>query len=218
MNSDCAAFVHSPFRPAQTRRSSVALSPVCSARGPARSAKRSLSALAAAVVSALALSPFGRVGVHVPCALAKELRYDGRQELDSKERAFSLALTGGTFAALGVWAWKQNRRDDQLEEVRIKDEVERLEKLRQEFLGVEEDEDSLNDEDFMASLRERLGEEERRADDDSSEPGAQPGDAGTAVKDKDTQDGAGSDSLDMLKRMWDATDDDAKPPKQDNES
>lgn len=163
MNRKQTAFVFSPFRPLHPRRASLPSAPVCSARGgPGRAAKRSLSALAAGILSALAVSPFGRAGPCVPGALAKELRYDGRQQLDSRERALSLALTGGTFAALGVWAWKQNRRDDQLEEVRIKEEVERLEKLRQEFLGVEEDEDSLDDEDFMASLRERLGEEGRR--------------------------------------------------------
>lgn len=153
----------------------------CSATPPRRRPSRPLSVFAALLT---AFTPF--TAVH-----AKELRYDGRQELDSKEKAMSLTLTGGTFAALAVWAWKQNRRDDELEEIRIKTEVERLEKLKAEFMDVEEDDDTIDDEDLLASLRERIGEDERS-------------EAGQEDAKEDESD------VDMLKRMWDATDDEEK--------
>lgn len=167
----------------------------------------------------------------------KEVRYNGRQELDSREKAMSLMLTGGTFAVLGIWAWKQNRRDDELENVRIKDEVERLEKLRAEFLDVEEDEDSLDDEDLLASLKQRLsddedeegegkkegedGKEENKekknvttitdGDDDTDENGIKGESKNGVVGDSDTKTEAPSaDSVDMLRRMWEATDEDPK--------
>ncbi|CAN8067560.1 unnamed protein product, partial [Agarophyton chilense] len=213
----------SPLRVAAASSSSLPFAPrfTCCARppnntpSPPRRWQRHVVAVAAAFVSvatALRGAP----------AAAKELRYDGRQELGSSERVVSLALTAGTFAALGVWAWKQNRRDDELEEVRIREEVERLEELRQEFVDVEDDEGAMDDEDLLASLRERLGEDGRRSDadadsdaDSDADPDAPEGDAAagnsaTAVIDKPDADAPPSDSLDMLKRMWDATDDDPK--------
>lgn len=135
--------------------------------------------------------------------MAKELRYDGRQELDSKEKAMSLVLTAGTFAALGVWAWKQNRRDDDLEEVRIKDEVERLEKLKAEFLDVEESDDSIDDEDLLASLRERIGEDQDEEGGEGEEGKEEGEGKKTAVKDQEDE----ASDVDLLKRMWEATED-----------
>lgn len=197
-----------------------------------RPAAPPLPALAGAVAGALSLVflPFSPAraaqSAPKPAPPAKQLRYDGRQELDSGEKAMSLTLTAGTFAALGVWAWKQNRRDDELENIRIKDEVERLEKLKAEFMDVEEDEESLDDEDLLASLKQRIGDTEEddpdaeggpketvaeRPDDSpkvDDEEGKQPDEQGADV--------ATSDSLDMLKRMWDATDDDQQ--KKDNKS
>lgn len=146
---------------------------------------------------------------------SKQLRYDGRQELDSREKAMSLTLTAGTFAALGVWAWKQNRRDDELENVRIKEEVERLEKLRAEFMDVEDDDESLDDEDLLASLKQRLsegddadGDDTKNADNDKDANGTD--EENTTTEGENTSDVASSDSRDMLRRMWEATDDDSK--------
>lgn len=148
-------------------------------------------------------------------ATAKELRYDGRQELDSREKAMSLALTAGTFAVLSVVAWKQNRVDDEVENLRIKDEVERLEKLRAEFVDVEEDEETMDDEDLLASLRERIGEDadgESEGESEEGQEGEGEGGKGTAVM-EDDEDGSTTDSVDMLNRMWEATDDDSKKDK-----
>lgn len=155
---------------------------------------------------------------------SKELRYDGRQELDGREKAMSLTLTAGTFAALGVWAWKQNRRDDELENIRIKEEVERLEKLKAEFVDVDEDDEELDDEDLMASLKMRIGEEdgENAEEEDDEEEDDEAGDEeGESSEGEDGEEEKGwkegdnvtSDSVDMLKRMWEATDDtkDMKP-------
>lgn len=167
-----------------------------------------------------------------------ELRYDGRQELDGTEKAMSLVLTGGTFAALSVWAWKRNREDDELEQVRIREEVERLEKLKAEFMDVEEDDDSIDDEDLLAELNKRLSKdaEEAKDDDDtdnddtdnstgtdvnsetssgntpptaSVDPGANERPPSPSPSD-DTRASPSSESVDILRRMWDATDDDSK--------
>lgn len=127
----------------------------------------------------------------------------------------SLTLTAGTFAALGVWAWKQNRRDDELENVRIKSEVERLEKLRAEFMDVEEDEETMDDEDLLASLKQRIGDQEEGEEGEGKE-GTEvsgeraEGEGSEGEEDEDKEGGADvapSGSLDMLKRMWEATDD-----------
>lgn len=160
---------------------------------------------------------------------SKHLRYDGRQELGGREKAMSLTLTAGTFAALGVWAWKQNRKDDELENIRIKDEVERLEKLKAEFVDVDEDDEQLDDEDLMASLKQRLGEEEGgKAEGEEGEGEGGEKEEGAGGEDKEGEDkevegkeeegwnegeNITSDSVDMLKRMWEATDDtrDKKP-------
>eukprot|EP00178_Gracilaria_changii_P017742 TRINITY_DN505_c0_g1_i1.p5 TRINITY_DN505_c0_g1~~TRINITY_DN505_c0_g1_i1.p5 ORF type:complete len:269 (+),score=65.08 TRINITY_DN505_c0_g1_i1:5202-6008(+) len=209
------AFIAAPLC-AAPRRCATAARFTCSATGPRRRVHKRLAAVTAALLSVVAFNPRlpfrgARFVQGVREVEAKELRYDGRQELDSKERAFSLVLTAGTFAALGVWAWKQNRRDDELEEIRIREEVERLEKLRQEFMDVEEDEDAMDDEDLLASLRERLGEDGRRAENDGEGEGdAGDSDSTTAVMDKDDADAPSADSVDMLKRMWEATDDDNK--------
>lgn len=150
---------------------------------------------------------------------AKELRYDGRQELDGGEKALSLSLTLGTFAVLGVWAWKQNRRDDELENIRIREEVDRLEKMRAEFVDVEEDDDSLDDEDLLASLKQRISEGDDAEDPNDPEapedPEAESPTNENEQLDDNSESGSSSDpgSVDMLRRMWDATDEDSKKDK-----
>lgn len=192
--------------------------------------KRPLPAvIVGAVASAIALTvgqfaPVPQVyaaSKTAPPAPAKELRYDGRQELDSGEKAMSLTLTAGTFAVLAVWAWKQNRKDDELENIRIKKEVERLEKLKAEFMDVEEDEETMDDEDLLASLKQRIGDTEDTDEDGKESPeagterveGQQEGEAIEGQPSEGATDVATSDSLDMLKRMWDATDGDDDPKK-----
>lgn len=170
---------------------------------------------------------------------SKQLRYDGRQELGSREKAMSLTLTAGTFAALGVWAWKKNRQDDELENVRIKDEVERLEKLRAEFMDVDEEGDPIDDEDLLASLKQRINEgtdakveetsDEGSAEktDESEDPDeiGMPEDFKSSLEDPDIQFGdsvtdtmektapSSHESIDILQRMWDAADLDEKDKK-----
>lgn len=170
------------------------------------------------------------------------LRYDGKQELDGVEKVLSLGLTGGAFAALAVWAYKKNRKEDELETVRIKEEVERLEKLRAEFENVDEDDDALDDDEFMAELNKRIAKDSTD-DDDESAPDSKPGDEkaantetdpqasgpGTATLDRpdaatdEKQDAGDSrapsqseEDIDRLRRMWaaESPDDDKRKPKE----
>eukprot|EP00177_Eucheuma_denticulatum_P006592 GFKZ01011999.1.p2 GENE.GFKZ01011999.1~~GFKZ01011999.1.p2 ORF type:complete len:217 (+),score=51.21 GFKZ01011999.1:123-773(+) len=186
--------------------------PVCSARPP-QSSRRPLPArILGAIAGALALVivPGTRVDAAAKTSTPasnttnKALRYDGRQELDKGEKAMSLGLTAGAFAALAVWAYKENRKDDELENIRIREEVERLEKLKAEFVDVEEEEEGgLDDEDLFASLKQRIGEEEGSA----GEEGEEGEDKGGVVVEGDASSDVAPDSVDMLKRMWEATDD-----------
>lgn len=195
-----------------------------------RPARISAAAVAAAgALLGVAFSPFTPSAPLVTRAVAssrstsstttsKQLRYDGRQELDSREKAMSLTLTAGTFAVLGVWAWKKNRRDDELENVRIKDEVERLEKLRAEFMDVEDDGGSIDDEDLLASLKQRIseGDDTSTNPDESEDPSDLIDDADTETTSRGSSsdtvntESPNSESIDALKRMWDATDSDKK--------
>lgn len=204
------AFV--PSAPLPCRRVAPHFSqPVCSAR-PLQSLKRPLPArIFGAIAGALALVivPGTRVDAAVKASTPasntsnKSLRYDGRQELDKGEKAMSLTLTAGTFAALAVWAYKENRKDDELENIRIREEVERLEKLKAEFVDVEEEEEGgLDDEDLFASLKQRIGEEEGSA----GEQGEEGEDKGSVAVEGDANSDVAPDSVDMLKRMWEATD------------
>lgn len=147
----------------------------------------------------------------------KEMRYDGQTELGGGEKMLSIALTGGAFAGLSAWAWRRNREDDDLEQIRIKEEVERLEKLKAEFMNVEEDDDSIDDEDMYKELSKRLEDAENSDDDDgagndddeeeektSTTKAASDAAAGADKKAGEAENGA--ESLDMLRRMWEATD------------
>lgn len=71
--------------------------------GAARAARRSVKAKEAA-----------------PPAAAEAVRYDGKKQLDDRERAVSLVITGGAFAGLFGWAYMSNRRDDREESVRVR--------------------------------------------------------------------------------------------------
>ncbi len=146
---------------------------------------------------------------------SKELRYDGRTALEGPEKALSLVITGGAFAALSLWAYRRNREDDELEQIRIREEVERLEKLKEEFMNVDEDEDSLDNEDLLAELSKRIEGQDGEEGEDEKEDKDETGDDKdvTASASNSTEGGeSGSESLDMLRRMWDATDDDTKKP------
>jgi len=168
--------------------------------------------------------------VDVKPGTTKELRYDGRTELGATEKMLSLALTGGAFAVLSAWAYKRNREDDEEEQIRIKEEVERLEKLKAEFLDVEDfDDDSIDDEDLYKELSKRLEDSVDDLDDDSEGSGDDPdldegevvaAAASTTTPTENENKTGGSDiaggeedgdeSLDMLRRMWDASDEDPK--------
>lgn len=91
---------------------------------------------------------------------AKELRYDGRPELGATEKVLSFVLTGGAFAVLSTWTYKRNRKENDEEQIRIKEEVERLEKLKTEYLEAEDYDDSIADEDIYRDLSKRLEESE----------------------------------------------------------
>lgn len=175
----------------------------------------------AGVLAALAVAASALVGGAAHAARpdpteapTKELRYDGRTELGGAEKMLSLALTGGAFAALTTWAWKRNREDDELEQIRILEEVERLEKLKAEFLDVD-DEDAIDDEDFYKDLSKRLEKDAEKADDAEDADEEEEGEDevvdetnGEVVAEDEGEKGA--ESLDMLRRMWDATDEDSK--------
>lgn len=53
-------------------------------------------------------------------AAAEAVRYDGKKQLDERERAVSLVITGGAFAGLFGWAYMSNRQDDREESVRVR--------------------------------------------------------------------------------------------------
>lgn len=187
----------------------------------------SLAAVAAAIALTLGgVGGRGRVGsvcaapakTEAP-ASRKNTRYDGRQELGGAEKAASLALTGGAFAVMAAFAYRKGRVEDALEMVRIKEEVERLEKLKAEF-EVDEDEDGdgeftgVDDDEFMKQLNKRIlsgegGEGENGEDGDEGEEESESG-GGVADGDGDggDGDGDGSDSeggdIEALKRMWQA--------------
>jgi hypothetical protein len=186
-----------------------------------------MSLLGAAGVPRRAFAAPSKADVAAPAAPAKHLRYDGRQELAGPEKAVSLGLTGGAFVALAVWAYRKNRVDDELETVRIKEEVERLEKLKAEFEDVEEDDDALDDEEFMAELNKRIAqdaaaekgdenEDDKDKDDDGTDADVQNPDAETKASGTATIDRPGtgpvSDSgapqsgadIEKLRRMWEA--------------
>ena len=179
--------------------------PLCCARQqpplPSTGVKRALHRLRAPLLTAVTVlgTVFNFGGPFLPNAVAKELRYDGSQELDTREKAMSLTLTAGTFAALGVWAWRKNRKEDELEEIRIKEEVERLEKLKAEFMDVEQDEDTIDDEDLLASLRDRIADADRDNEEEGTDAEESSTGTSTAVKEDDS-----ISDVDRLKRMWDA--------------
>lgn len=190
----------------------------------------SLAAVAAAIALTLGgLGGPGRVG-SVRAAPAKteatasrkNTRYDGRQELGGAEKAASLALTGGAFAVMAAFAYRKGRIEDALEMVRIKEEVERLEKLKAEF-EVDEDEDGdgeftgVDDDEFMKQLNKRIlsgeggegGEGEGGEDGDEGEGESESsGSVADGDGDGGDGDGGGSDSeggdIEALKRMWQA--------------
>lgn len=195
----------------------------------AQAAKRVAAAVAAVAISLAGVGGFpgsamaaSKKASESSTTATKQLRYDGRQELGHGEKAFSLALTGGAFAALAVMAYRKNRKEDELETVRIKEEVERLEKLKAEFENVEEDDDALDDDEFMAELNKRIaqdaateGRDDHENDDDSQEKDStadstDPKAPGTATLDRPTSDGEqsgnkpskASDDIDKLRRMW----------------
>lgn len=53
-------------------------------------------------------------------AATEAVRYDGKKQLDERERAVSLVITGGAFAGLFGWAYLSNRKDDREESVRVR--------------------------------------------------------------------------------------------------
>lgn len=153
----------------------------------------------------------------------KDLRYDGKKELSATDRLISLGLTGGLLGGLMLWAYRKNRKDDELELVRVKEEVDRLEQLRSEFVDVDED-GEVDDEEFFADLNKRLDKPDAEAQEgdekkDDDNPGSPTG--STAVADPETGvpgDGGaegGADARDMLKRMFDASDEDKDDEKKD---
>ncbi|GAB0490549.1 hypothetical protein MMPV_001786 [Pyropia vietnamensis] len=121
-------------------------------------------AAAAATALALLVSPGAARAARrsvktkeAPVPVATEaVRYDGKKQLDERERAVSLVITGGAFAGLFGWAYLSNRKDDREESVRVREEVERLEKVKQEFVEVDGDDSAPDDADMMAELRKRL--------------------------------------------------------------
>mmetsp|Transcript_2783 Transcript_2783/g.4871 ORF Transcript_2783/g.4871 Transcript_2783/m.4871 type:complete len:269 (-) Transcript_2783:712-1518(-) len=111
----------------------------------------------------------------------------------------SYGLAGLAFAGIAFSIFRKNRKEEDEEADRIKQEVERLEKWKKEFLDVEgeDGDDAEGESDLMASLKKRMGEvtstdgKEGEGNDDES-----PSDSEADVEAIDR---------DMLKRMWDAS-------------
>ena len=86
----------------------------------------------------------------------------------------------------------------------MKEEVERLEKLRAEFENVDED-GEIEDDEFFKDLNKRLGKGEEKEEDGGEDEGKG---AGRTVVSEDGGVEGGEDSAgarDMLKRMFDAS-------------
>ena len=68
----------------------------------------------------------------------------------------SVVMTGGAFAGLSFWVYRQNRHDDELEKIRILEEVERLDKLEGEFVNVDQDNNGSNNVRLLAESSNRV--------------------------------------------------------------
>mmetsp|Transcript_2987 Transcript_2987/g.5266 ORF Transcript_2987/g.5266 Transcript_2987/m.5266 type:complete len:280 (-) Transcript_2987:1416-2255(-) len=117
------------------------------------------------------------------------------------ENKITYGVAGVVVGLFALKIYRGNRREEEEEAQRIKEEVERLEKWKQEFFDetgeVADDDDS---EDLMAEFRKRVGQvsEESRNSGSGSES-----DDGETVTDGDESESE-VDERDMLKRMWDA--------------
>lgn len=87
----------------------------------------------------------------------------------------TVVMIGG----IGYWAWSSASKEDEEEQVRIKEETEKLTELAKEFTDI--DEGVTADADLLASLKKRLGDNATKTEggDDvtGSDGGSSPGDS-----------------------------------------
>lgn len=161
--------------------------------------------------------------------VSEQLRTDGGQKRDSREKVMSFSLTAGTLAALGVWALKKNQLDDVDENVQLNKEVERLDEVRAELVDVEEN-NAIDDEDLFTSLNQRMDEgddssngSDSEASDNSNDSSDSDGEGG-GIEDPEISFGdsitdtlsdtasSSAESIDILQNMWD----NANPDKEES--
>ena len=100
----------------------------------------------------------------------------------------TIVLAGG----FAYYSWSTARREDEEEEVRIKDETEKMERLSKEFTDI--DESVTVDEDLMSSLKKRLNATETKGSgggaDDEPSGGTPPSGSGGGAGGSDSGGGA----------------------------
>ncbi|KAA8491872.1 hypothetical protein FVE85_8354 [Porphyridium purpureum] len=175
-------------------------------------ARRVSAASAASQIFVVAKKDKGSSKKSTPSSPAAASEKDGKRTLDPKtENMLGYGAAGIAFSAFALRMFQVNQNEKRLENERIEAEIERLEKLKQEFLDVDEESDEEETaNEMMESLRKRLGQ-----------VGGSEGHSGAGgSEESESESEAEKDERDMLKRMWDASgadsggaSDDKKKPK-----
>lgn len=85
-----------------------------------------------------------------------EIEYTGMRKLTLGEEIAKYAILTGIFGGGVAWSYWEGKREDREEEKRVKEEVERIEKWKAEFIDMD---DVVSDDDMFASLQKRMAGE-----------------------------------------------------------
>jgi len=142
-----------------------------------------------------------------------EIEYTGMRKLSVVENVAKYGILVGVFGTALVWSWSEGKREDRDEEERVKQEVERIEQWKKEFIDME---DVVADDEIMSSLNKRMGGEKEEGVDDKDGSGGVPADydatktkaveekepdTTTAVEPEDAPAQMDAEQLERLKRM-----------------
>ena len=82
-----------------------------------------------------------------------EIEYTGMRKLTLMENVVKYGALGGGFGAWLTWTIFEGKKEDREEEQRVKEEVERIEAWKKEFIDME---DVVSDDDMLESLNKRV--------------------------------------------------------------
>jgi len=150
-------------------------------------------------------------GEAVASTAAVEIEYTGMRKLSLSENAIKYGVLVGGFGGWLTYTIFEGKREDRDEEQRVKEEVERIEQWKKEFIDME---DVVGDDDLMDSLNKRMsGETDGDVDDadgsggiprnyspDDDDDGGSGGAAAAAPEDAPAD--IDSAKMDQLKRMF----------------